>query len=163
MKKNEFTYGVVIASDSRSQDQRKDLCIDVVKKTLGEGFFCRYENIISDDKKKISKELLGLCDRGLDLIITSGGTGFSPRDNTPEATSEVIQRPTPGISEAIRLISLEKTPFGMLSRGVSGIRGKTLIINLPGSPKAVRECLEGIRDPLIHGLEILLGLMGEHE
>lgn len=163
MKNNKFDYAIVVASDSRSQGQKEDLCIDAVKNALGERFFCRYERIISDDKKGITDELTDLCDRGLALIITSGGTGFSPRDNTPEATMAVIERPTPGISEAMRLISLEKTPFAMLSRGVSGIRGKSLIINLPGSPRAVQECLEAIREALIHGLEILLGLAGEHK
>ncbi|NLY37461.1 MAG: MogA/MoaB family molybdenum cofactor biosynthesis protein [Tissierellia bacterium] len=163
MKMNTFDYAIVVASDSRSLEQRKDLCIDVVKNALGEEFSCRYEKIISDDKQGITDELLYLCDEEIPLIITSGGTGFSPRDNTPEATMAVIERPTPGLSEALRLISLEKTPFGMLSRGVSGIRSKSLIINLPGSPKAVKESLEGIKGPLIHGLEILLGLVGEHK
>lgn len=159
-----FNYAILIASDSRSQGQREDKCIPAVKKSLGEGFTCIYEKIVSDDKKEIETEIIKICDRlGADLLITSGGTGFSPRDNTPEATLAVLERETPGISEAIRLIALKKTPQGMLSRAVSGIRGQSLIINLPGSPRAVRESLEGIRGPLIHGLDHLLGRQGEHK
>lgn len=160
----DFEYAIVIASDSRSQGDRQDLCIDVVKSSLGQGFSPVYEKIISDDRENISAELIYLADElRLPLIITSGGTGLSPRDNTPEATLEVIEKETPGISEAIRLIALEKTPNGMLSRAVSGIRGSSLIINLPGSPRAVKESLEGIRGPLVHGLKHMLGLSGEHK
>lgn len=98
---------------------------------------------------------------GLNLILTTGGTGFGPRDITPEVTKSVIDREAPGISEAMRINSLSITPKGMLSRGVSGIRGRALIVNLPGSPKAVRESLEYILSPLKHGLEILLGRASE--
>lgn len=159
-----FDYGIIIASDSRSKGEKQDACIEAVKKSLGDGFTCVYEKIVCDDLEVIREELLHMSDiLALPLLLTSGGTGFSPRDNTPEATMALLERPTPGLSEAIRLIALEKTPYGMLSRAVSGIRGKSLIINLPGSPKAVQESLEGIREPLRHGLEILLGLLGEHE
>ena len=100
-----------------------------------------------------------LCDKDqVDLILTTGGTGFSERDHTPEATLKVLERNADGISEAMRYRSLQVTPRGMLSRGVSGIRKKTLIINLPGSPKAVRECLEYVIDPVMHGLDILKGV-----
>ena len=102
--------------------------------------------------------LCGLADNNeADLILTTGGTGFSKRDNTPEATKRVIERETPGISEAMRSCSLQVTPRGMLSRGVSGIRKDALIVNLPGSPKAVRECLEYAIGALGHGLDILKG------
>ncbi|NOR83603.1 MAG: molybdopterin adenylyltransferase [Ardenticatenales bacterium] len=93
----------------------------------------------------------------MDLILTTGGTGFAPRDVTPEATRQVIERETPGLAEAMRLASLEVTPFAMLSRGVAGIRGRVLIVNLPGSPKAARENLNAILPALSHGLELLAG------
>ena len=95
------------------------------------------------------------------MILTTGGTGFSPRDNTPEATKDVIERETPGISEVMRMYSLKITPRAMLSRATSGIRKKSLIINLPGSPKAVRECLEYLLPTLDHGLKIMLNLDSE--
>jgi len=114
--------------------------------------------LIPDEGELIEKELIRLSDqRQVDLIITTGGTGFSVRDVTPEATTKVCDRMAPGISEAIRAYSLTKTIHGMLSRGVSGIRGRTLIINLPGSEKAVRESLEYILPALKHGLEVLRG------
>jgi molybdopterin adenylyltransferase len=97
----------------------------------------------------------------VDLILTTGGTGFSVRDVTPEATLDVVERLAPGIAEVMRLESLKKTPKAMLSRAVAGIRGRTLIINLPGSPKAVRECLEAIFPALPHGIQILKGEAAE--
>ena len=109
----------------------------------------------------IGRCLLHLCQKSVDVIFTTGGTGFSDRDVTPEATLDVIERQTPGISQAMLFHSLGITPKAMLSRGVSGICGRTLIINLPGSPKAVRENLEYILEPLKHGLEILRGETGE--
>ena len=106
--------------------------------------------------------MIRLCDAGAcDIIFTTGGTGLSPRDVTPEATLAVAHRLVPGISEAMRAYSLAKTPRAMLSRGVSAIRGRTLIVNLPGSPKAVRECLEAILDALPHGLAVLRGEAGD--
>ena len=96
-----------------------------------------------------------------DLVLTTGGTGFSPTDLTPEATLSVVERPAPGIAEAMRYNSLQITPRAMLSRAAAGIRKRTLIVNLPGSPKAVRECLEFILPSLGHGLEILKGTAGE--
>jgi molybdopterin adenylyltransferase len=112
--------------------------------------------IVSDDLLEIRKALLDLAGRdGINLILTTGGTGFSPRDNTPEATRAVIERETPGISEAIRRETASKTPMAMLSRGISGIRGKTLIINLPGSPMGAQECFEVIRPVLGHAISVL--------
>ncbi len=159
-----FSYAVLIASDSRSQGEREDLCTAAIEESLGQGFELIYKKVIPDEAELITGELLKICDElGADLVITSGGTGFSPRDNTPEASLAVIERNTPGLSEAIRLIALKKTPYGMLSRAVSGIRGKSLIVNLPGSPRAVKESIEGVREALIHGLEVLLGHQGEHK
>ena len=114
--------------------------------------------VVPDEKELISKELVRLCDEfSPDVIFTTGGTGFAPRDVTPEATLAVIERAVPGIPEAIRAKSLEITPKAMLSRAVSGIRGKTLIINLPGSPKAVRESLEVVMPVLEHAVQTLSG------
>ena len=114
--------------------------------------------IVPDEKELISAELIRLSDEvKSDIIFTIGGTGFAPRDVTPEATKAVIEKEVPGIPEAIRLKSLEITPKAMLSRAAAGIRGKTLIINLPGSPKAVRESLEVVMPVLKHAVETLLG------
>jgi len=107
-------------------------------------------------------QLIRLSDqRQVNVIFPAGGTGFSRRDRTPEATAEVCDRMTPGIAEAIRAYSMTKTPKAMLSRAAAGMRDQTLVINLPGSPKAVRECLEFLLDPLEHGIEIMLGRDGE--
>ncbi len=116
------------------------------------------ELLLPDEKALLQKELVRLCDqRRPDLILTTGGTGFSQRDCTPEATLAVADRLAPGIAEAIRAASLQITPRAMLSRGVSVIRGKTLIINLPGSPKAVEESLDVFLDTIPHGLGLLRG------
>ena len=113
-------------------------------------------HLLPDDPEALSALLRDLCDAGkADLILTTGGTGLSPRDHTPEATLAVIERNVPGISEVMRAASMKITPRAMLSRGVSGIRGRTLIINLPGSPKAVRENLEVILPTLPHALAIM--------
>lgn len=116
------------------------------------------KKIVSDDIDEITSALLSCCDRNdVNLIVTTGGTGFSPRDNTPEATLGVIEREAPGISEAMRQETARITPKAMLSRGVCGIRGNTLIINLPGSPKGVRECFAVIQPVLEHALNLIAG------
>lgn len=118
--------------------------------------------LVPDERDIIASNLIRMTDQlQLDLILTTGGTGFSPRDITPEATMDVIERQVPGIVEAMRAKSMEITPRAMLSRAVSGIRKQTLIINLPGSPKGVRECLEVILPVLPHAIEILKGQTGE--
>lgn len=111
--------------------------------------------IVPDEQDTIARTLIDWSDQGINLILTSGGTGFAPRDITPEATLQVIDRPAPGISEALRAESLKITRHAMLSRGVSGMRGRTLIINLPGSPKAVRESLDILLPILPHALDLL--------
>jgi molybdenum cofactor synthesis domain-containing protein len=119
--------------------------------------------IIADEREQIEATLIEWCDeKQLNLIITTGGTGLAPRDVTPEATRAVIEREAPGIAEAMRAISLQHTPFGMLSRGVAGTRGRSLIINLPGSPKAVKECLEYILPVLPHAVNLLSEGPKEH-
>lgn len=113
--------------------------------------------IIPDEKNEIKKNLLTQCEQGIHLILTTGGTGFAPRDITPEATKEIIEREAPGIAEYMRQKSMEITPRGMLSRGIAGIRNNSLIINLPGSPKGAVENLSFILPHLNHGLDMLNG------
>lgn len=158
-----FKVGILTASDSGYTGQREDKSYKVIETIMkNNDYEVVYYKILPDERDLISKELIKITDElNLDLILTTGGTGFSPRDCTPEATLAVIHRLAPGISEAMRYNSLKVTPKGMLSRGVSGIRNSTLIINLPGSPKAVRENLECILPSLYHGLEILKGIASE--
>ncbi len=154
-----FTAAWMTLSDKGSQGLREDTSGPLVGQLLTEaGYDIVEEILIPDDYETIKKELSRLADqRQVNLVVTTGGTGFAVRDVTPEATTEVCDRMAPGIAEAIRAYSMTKTPRAMLSRAVSGIRGKTLIVNLPGSPKAVRESLEFVLPSLEHGLEILNG------
>ncbi|KJS18241.1 MAG: cytoplasmic protein [Peptococcaceae bacterium BRH_c4b] len=158
-----YRVAVVTASDKGARGERIDQSAGVIKDMLaGINFDVVAYKIIPDDLDTISQTLIDLADHGVvELVLTTGGTGFSPRDNTPEATLAVVERTVPGIPEAMRLESLKKTSRAMLSRAVAGIRHKTLIINMPGSPKAVRECLEVIMPVLPHALEILTGRGGE--
>jgi len=148
---------VLTLSDKGSKGKRKDESgplIETMIKKIG-GMTVHYE-ILPDEKDLIKKKLLSLCNK-VDLILTTGGTGLSPRDVTPEATLEVIEREVPGIPEAMRFEGFKKTPNVMVSRAVAGIRGKTLIINLPGSPVAVKENLEVILPILPHAVEKIKG------
>jgi molybdenum cofactor synthesis domain-containing protein len=160
-KKNkgcQMRVGIICMSDKGSKGEREDLSTKVIIECVENfGYEVMTTSIIPDEGEIIEKKLLEQVERGdIDLLLTTGGTGFSPRDVTPEATLKVIERLTPGIPEAMRAFSLKITNRGMLSRGVAGIRSNTLIINLPGSPKAVRELLDYILEPVHHGLEILL-------
>ena len=133
----------------------------LVELLLGVGAIVTERAIISDDKDAIVAKLVELTQSGaVDLALTTGGTGFAKRDNTPEATRAVIEREVPGIAEAMRHRTAEKTPMAMLSRGVAGIAESTLIINLPGSPKAVEECFEVIRPVLRHAVDLIRGETG---
>lgn len=158
-----FTLGIIVASDKGSRGERVDESGRLIKEIMEKNHYKVEKYIVlPDEKDLLMEEMIHMCDRlKLDLILTTGGTGFSQRDNTPEATLRIIEKQTPGISEAIRYNSLQITPRAMLSRAVSGIRKSTLIINLPGSPKAVRESLEYILPSLTHGLEILKGSASE--
>jgi molybdopterin adenylyltransferase len=154
-----YTVGIITASDKGSQGEREDVSGKVIQTIVEKhGYTVKKYCIVADDLELLSQEMIHMADElRIHLILTTGGTGFSQRDNTPEATQKVIQRFVPGISEAMRMNSMKITPRAMLSRGISGIRGRTLIINLPGSPKAVKESLEYIIDELEHGLGILVG------
>lgn len=153
---------VVTASDSGYVGQREDLSTPAAVELLdAAGYRVVHTVILPDDRAMLGAELKRLCDGDLaDLILTTGGTGFSRTDCTPEATMDVVERPAPGIAEAMRLCSMKITPRAMLSRAAAGIRRQALIVNLPGSPKAVRECLEYILPPLSHGMDILKGTTG---
>ena len=154
---------VLTISDTRNEDEDPsgDLLIGLLTEF---GATVMNRVVIKDDKEVIESKLIELCDSGgVALILTTGGTGFSPRDNTPEATKAVIEREAPGIAEAMRRETAEKTPMAMLSRGVCGIRGKTLIINLPGSPKAVAECFHVVRPVLKHAVQLIQGAGSNHE
>ena len=155
--------GILTASDNGSAGQRIDESGKVIMNALKQIDSSMTDYVVvPDDRDTIAANLTRMADViGVDLILTTGGTGFSPRDITPEATLSVIDREAPGIPEAMRLKSLQITPKAMLSRAVAGIRGKTLIINLPGSPKAVSECLEVILPVISHAIEILRGDAGE--
>lgn len=152
-------YRVVILtiSDKGSAGMRKDLSGPAIEEMIKEaGFTVTAMQILPDERQLLSKTMQEICDKKeADLILTTGGTGFSPRDWTPEATLDIAHRQVPGFSEAMRAASLAITPKAMLSRGISVIREQTLIINLPGSPKAVKENLQVILPALEHGLDIL--------
>lgn len=154
-----YKAGILIMSDKGSRGEREDGSGQQIKTMLaGEGFQFDFYEIIPDEKEIIMERLKHACDDlHLDVIFTSGGTGFSSRDVTPEATLQVLDRLTPGIPEAIRFYGMQHTPKAMLSRAVAGMRGSTLIINLPGSIKGVRESLEAIIPALGHGLDIIIG------
>jgi len=157
-----YKLAVVTASDKGAKGQREDKSGEVIMEKLRPLADVIDYRIVPDEKELLKKAFIELADeKKVDLILTTGGTGFSPRDVTPEATLEVIERQVPGIPEAIRWQSCQITPKAMLSRGTAGIRGKTLIINLPGSPKAVAECIDVFLPVLDHGLEILSGRGGE--
>ena len=150
-------FYVITSSDSGFRGEREDLSGPLIR-TLCEtqGYVWAGYSLLPDDREMLAEEMRRICDEGLaDLILTPGGTGFSPRDVMPEATLDVTERAVPGIPEALRLNSLKYTDRAMLSRAAAGIRGRTLIVNLPGSPKAVRENLTYLFGPLRHGLEIL--------
>lgn len=150
---------IITASDRSFRGEREDLSGPKIEEIImAQGYYVVSRVLLSDDEEGIYRELVKLTDENSpDVIFTTGGTGFSPRDHMPEATKRAADKDAPGIAEAIRAYSLKITPNAMLSRGVSVIRGKTLIINLPGSPKAVSECLEYILPSLEHGLGILRG------
>jgi len=153
--------GVITVSDKGYRGERQDLSIDAIRSSVtGLGEVIDYK-LVPDEMQVITEALVKMCTKDLDIIFTTGGTGLSPRDITPEATQAVIERSVPGIPEAMRSISMKHTNRAMLSRAIAGIRGNTLIINLPGSPKAAKECILGIADVLPHAAETLSGHSGD--
>lgn len=150
---------ILTVSDSCAQQKRQDISGQVIKEILSPEKFeiCEYK-VVADERNDIENELIRFADElGAEIVLATGGTGLGPRDVTPEATVAVCQKIVPGLAEAMRLEGLKKTRNAMLSRAVAGVRGKTLIINLPGSPKAVRESLESILGVLPHARDMLLG------
>ena len=152
-----YTAAVITISDKGARGERKDTSGPAVRDMLEEaGFEVVYTSILPDEKEQIEAELIRCADeKKIALVMTTGGTGFSQRDFTPEATLAVIERETRGIPEAMRWASLQITPRGCLSRSAAGIRGKTLIVNLPGSEKAAKENLAAVIEPIGHGMEML--------
>ncbi|TCP59612.1 molybdopterin adenylyltransferase [Tumebacillus sp. BK434] len=160
-----WKVGILTSSDKGARGEREDLSGQVIREMMLDigGEVVVYQ-VVPDEFDILRNSMVTYCDElNLDLIVTTGGTGLAKRDVTPEATLAVIEREVPGMAEAMRAVSLQKTKFAMLSRAVVGTRGNTLIINLPGSPKGVRECLEVLLPVLPHALEILQGKMGEHK
>lgn len=151
--------GILTISDRGAAGEYEDRSGPLAAAILGErtAWQITRRAIVPDEMEMITGTLLAWCDEGLDLILTSGGTGFARRDITPEATRRVIEREAPGIAEAVRAASLRVTQHAMLSRAVAGMRGRTLIINLPGNPKAVRENLDVLLPVLPHALDLLSG------
>jgi molybdenum cofactor synthesis domain-containing protein len=152
---------VLTVSDGVSAGTREDRSGDTLAGLLaGEGFEVE-RRIVPDERDRIAEALLDLAGDAR-LVLTTGGTGFGPRDVTPEATATVLERPAPGLAEAIRADASAKTPHGILSRGLAGIRGSTLIVNFPGSPGGCRDGFAVIRPALHHALELLAGAQGAH-
>ncbi len=158
-----YRYSIIISSDKASTGEREDKGIDAIQSCLDEKIFeCISTVIVPDEIDDLQREIKRICDdEKVDLCFISGGTGFSVRDVTPEALSPLLDKQVPGISEAIRAYSMTITKKAMLSRAISGIRKNTLVITLPGSPKAVIESVEFILEPLKHGLDILIGSASE--
>jgi len=157
-----YSIGIITASDKGSRGERQDISGQTIASLLAGLGEVQHYVVVPDEKVAIAEAMTHMADKmGIDLILSTGGTGLGPRDVTPEATLSVIEKLVPGIPEAMRARSLEITSRAMLSRAVAGIRGRSLIINLPGSPKGVRECLEVVLPVLDHGLAILKGETGE--
>lgn len=150
---------IITSSDSGYRGEREDLSGPTIREIVeANGYEVVSMQVLPDDRTMLAEAMKKIADENLaELILTTGGTGFSQRDCTPEATEDVIERRVPGIPEAMRAYSMQFTKRAMLTRAAAGIRKTTLIVNLPGSPKAVRECLEYIIDSLDHGIDILTG------
>lgn len=160
-----FSLAILTVSDKGARGERpQDLSAEAVRDVAaGMGARVVAYQVVPDEREAIERQIRAWCDAGeADVVVTTGGTGLSPRDVTPEATLAVIERLVPGVAEAMRAAGLAQTPQAMLSRGVVGTRGRTLILNLPGSPRGVRESLEAVVAVLPHAVETLRGEVGEH-
>ncbi len=157
-----YSVGIVIVSDRAASNQREDLCLPLFKSILSDTEFEVTETAMtSDDPDTIKAVLKRLINKKLNLIITCGGTGCSSRDNTPEVTKALLDKPTPGLDEAIRKFSRDKSRFALYSRGVSGVAEKSFIVNLPGSPKAVSEILVFLLPTIEHPLKLIAGQIND--
>jgi molybdopterin adenylyltransferase len=158
-----YPVAVIVLSDRAHSGERPDGCIPVVRETLlGHPLVIDDERVLPDDPAALQAALIELCEGPTRLILTSGGTGVAPRDRTPQATAAVLDYEVPGIAEAMRIASMRHAPAAMLSRAVAGVRNRSLIVNLPGSPKAVRETLDAVIDTLPHALDQLEGTATDH-
>ena len=160
-----LNFGILTISDKGWRGQRYDESGKTIRDRLSslDSRVVSYE-VVPDEKDVIASKLSEWADEGgVDVILTTGGTGLGPRDVTPEATLAVVDRVVPGLTEAMRAETFSKTPFAILSRAVAGIRGRCLVVNLPGSPKAVRECLEVVLPVIPHAVEIIKGEVTEHK
>lgn len=154
---------LVVLSDKAASGERPDACLPAMEDSLPHGATVVSRDVIADDRERLEVHLRHVCDADLaDCVLTSGGTGLGPRDITPQATQAVCDYEVPGIADSMRAASLPAVRTAMLSRAVAGVRARTLIVNLPGSPRAVRETLASIADVLPHAVGVLRGSIGEH-
>jgi len=150
--------GIIVVSDSSSKGDRVSTTQDLIQQLVEPLGKVEMILIIPDEEEVIKKTMITFCDHHhLDLVISTGGTGLSPRDVTPEATREILHKEIPGLGEMMRMSTIQFTPLSILSRATGGIRGKSLIVNLPGSPKAVKQCLESILPVIPHAVEVIRG------
>lgn len=156
-------FAVIVLSDKAASGERADACVPEMERGLPPGSEVAVREVLADDRAAIEARLRAMCESGaIDCILTSGGTGLGVRDVTPQATLAVADYEVPGIAEAMRAASISTVPTAMLSRAVAAVRGKTLIVNLPGSPRGVRETLAVISGILPHAIGLLRGQIGEH-
>ncbi len=158
------TVGIITVSDKAARGEREDAGGPAIRELmLAAGVAIGQSVIVPDEQEQIAAHLREMADtRRFDLVFTTGGTGLAPRDVTPQATASVLDYEVPGIAETMRAASLAKTPAAMTSRALAGVRARTLIVNLPGSPKAVRECLEAVLPALPHAVAVMRGHVGDH-